>query len=201
MIIRILGTFHNFNSFLVFIHVYVHLILFKVIEKVRFSMVEVTVLFVGILWNSSITVPETALSRGSRRSTRLRIIVTSCKHSIIPRSILTVKHLVWFLVDCLCAPEIHALFLLKHSPLLLYDLLVGWVSLFKPLRVPQCILCVVTRGGPRANACKHNDLHFVTGEERISQHHRQLTRSEGHVLTLSRLAFLSVDGTHTLFQA
>lgn len=60
---------------------------------------------------------------------------------------------------------------------------------------------MVTRRATRADACEHNDLNFVAGEEGVPQHHRQLTLPEWHVLALRRLAFLRIDSPDALLES
>ena len=60
---------------------------------------------------------------------------------------------------------------------------------------------MIGRAAPRANAGKHDDLGFLSLQERISQDHGELGGAEGHMLTLSGLPLLSVQSSHTFLES
>ena len=95
----------------------------------------------------------------------------SSHHRIISWSILTVEHLCGVLVNGLCTPHIQVLFVFKHSPLLLDDLLVCWVAFFETLGVPQRIQRVIARCTARADTREHDDFDFIASQEGIPQNH------------------------------
>ena len=73
-------------------------------------------------------------------------------------------------------------------------------SLFESLCIAQSVQSVISGGTARTNARKHDNLHFITCQERISQNHSQFTLSKRHMLALTCLPLLLVYSSDALFQ-
>lgn len=116
--------------------------------------------------------PRTCICRGGILLLLGSICSRPVHHCVISWAILTTEHLVGVLINGLSSSHIHTLFVFKHSPLLLDNLLVRRVALFEALGIPERVECVITRRAARADASQHNDFDFIASQERISQDHR-----------------------------
>lgn len=67
--------------------------------------------------------------------------------------------------------------------------------------VTQRVEGVVRRAHSWANAGKHHDLHFLAGQERVSQNHSQLALAEGYVLSLRSLTLLPIESSYALLES
>lgn len=94
----------------------------------------------------SVAVTETWLSSRACIRILLLIIIGSRGQGVIPRTSLTVKHLIGLIVaDSLGASQIvRILLLLKHASLLFNHLQVGGVALFESLCVSKRIQSMIT---------------------------------------------------------
>ena len=82
----------------------------------------------------------------------------------------------------------------------MYALVRRPTSLLQPFRVPQRIQSVICRATSWAHTREHDNFSVDSCHEGFSQHHGELRRPKRHMLPLTCLAFLCIDGPHTLLE-
>jgi len=132
---RVLGILQNFSCFLIFFKI--HLVLLQVRQGVHFS---------HILFGSGVS-NSIAMAEGRLAIVGCCRLVSPVGYGVVPGPILAIcKHVLLIVIRGrrVSPPHVGArvLFFLQAA-LLLDHLLVSGVALFQPLRISQCVQCVV----------------------------------------------------------